>query len=210
MDKIATYFSEKIETAASFYKTRARLIDAAYLAQVEKLAKQTDDKVLAEFFRRTMQSDRIVSAVDDIRTLLKEGQIIEADRALERLEKNLEFVESHLRYPFFRTGAKQRKYLDGEAFGEQIVAAIKGYVERKCAALEAKIAVLEAQLEAKNFAYVGAHKDGRTYNVGQFVTYGGALWHCNQFHTRTRPGDGDASWTLAVKAGRDGKDAAHN
>jgi hypothetical protein len=38
-----------------------------------------------------------------------------------------------------------------------------------------------------------------------FVTYNGALWHSKIFHNMARLGDGDASWTLAVKSGRDGK-----
>jgi hypothetical protein len=43
---------------------------------------------------------------------------------------------------------------------------------------------------------------------GQFATYSGGLWHCNKFNTTTRhPGDVSAAWTLAVKSGRDGKDA---
>jgi hypothetical protein len=63
------------------------------------------------------------------------------------------------------------------------------------------------QLEQRSFSYQGTWKDGKVYSPGQFVTYSGGLWHSNVFHNKQRPGDGDAAWQLAVKAGRDGKDA---
>jgi len=71
--------------------------------------------------------------------------------------------------------------------------------------LEAKNVRLEAALEQRNFAYVGSFKEGATYSPGMFVTHSGNIWHC-QFRTTSRPGNGDAAWTLAVRAGRDGKD----
>jgi hypothetical protein len=39
------------------------------------------------------------------------------------------------------------------------------------------------------------------------VTWGGALWHCDA-PTKDKPGT--ENWTLAVKKGRDGKDAKPN
>lgn len=54
--------------------------------------------------------------------------------------------------------------------------------------------------------YCGVYVDGRTYERGDLVTYGGSAWHCNE-PTTTRPGDGAKGWTLMVKRGRDGKDA---
>jgi len=65
--------------------------------------------------------------------------------------------------------------------------------------LESRIAELEAR------EYRGPHEDGKCYTRGQYVSFKGSLWHCN-CETTQRPGDGPA-WTLAVKAGRDGKDA---
>jgi hypothetical protein len=114
MDEIAAYLKDKIERDVSFYETRISRVTPAYLAQVEKLAKRTKDPLLADHFRKTVRPDRIASAVADIRMQLKTGQIIEADRALDYLKENLNDVESRLKYPFFQTGAKQRKYLDGE------------------------------------------------------------------------------------------------
>jgi hypothetical protein len=53
--------------------------------------------------------------------------------------------------------------------------------------------------------YRGVYVEGKTYDKGDGVTYGGSEWHCNET-TTTKPGDGSKSWTLKVKRGRDGKD----
>jgi hypothetical protein len=47
----------------------------------------------------------------------------------------------------------------------------------------------------------------KTYERGDCVTWAGSEWHCNAT-TTAKPGDGSAAWTLKVKRGRDGKDAA--
>jgi hypothetical protein len=78
--------------------------------------------------------------------------------------------------------------------------------DERIAALENKITRLEAMIELKNFVYVGVFREGKAYSPGQFATHAGGLWHCNQFHTTTKPGNGNAAWTLAVKSGR-GRDA---
>jgi hypothetical protein len=54
-------------------------------------------------------------------------------------------------------------------------------------------------------AYRGVFESGRPYEKGDLVTWGGCVWHCNGA-TTTRPGTGAPEWTLAVKAGRDGRD----
>lgn len=53
--------------------------------------------------------------------------------------------------------------------------------------------------------YRGVHTAGEVYDVGDMVTCGGSLWHCNEI-TDGKPGEATAAWTLAVKRGRDGKD----
>lgn len=53
--------------------------------------------------------------------------------------------------------------------------------------------------------YRGVFADGETYVKGDTVTWGGSLWHCSA-ETVDKPGAGD-SWQLAVKKGRDGRDA---
>lgn len=52
--------------------------------------------------------------------------------------------------------------------------------------------------------YRGVWKDG-SYLPGDFVTWNGSVWHCGAA-TTDKPGAGSTAWTLAVKAGRDGKD----
>jgi hypothetical protein len=53
--------------------------------------------------------------------------------------------------------------------------------------------------------YRGVYAEGKTYERGDGVTWGGSEWHCNET-TTTKPGDGSKAWTLKVKRGRDGKD----
>jgi hypothetical protein len=54
-------------------------------------------------------------------------------------------------------------------------------------------------------SFEGVYQDGKSYDLGHLVTYGGSSWHCNE-PTTTKPGDGSKAWTLMVKRGRDGKD----
>lgn len=51
--------------------------------------------------------------------------------------------------------------------------------------------------------YCGVFKEGRAYEPGDMVTWGGSLWHCDKA-TSEKPGP--ENWSLAVKKGRDGKD----
>ena len=70
--------------------------------------------------------------------------------------------------------------------------------------LEARVDELESR---GNLKYCGVYKNGQMYYLGNFVTHGGSVWHCNG-PTLDTPGQGSA-WTLAVKqgaAGRDGRD----
>jgi hypothetical protein len=54
--------------------------------------------------------------------------------------------------------------------------------------------------------FCGVWATGARYEPGDLVTWQGSQWHCNAA-TGDRPGGGSAAWTLAVKCGRDGKDA---
>jgi hypothetical protein len=65
------------------------------------------------------------------------------------------------------------------------------------APLEARIRELEAQ---RGLKYVGPWKLGGDYNPGEFVSYGGGIWHCKQ-RTGTGPNQCHEAWTLAVKSG---------
>jgi hypothetical protein len=52
----------------------------------------------------------------------------------------------------------------------------------------------------------GVYVAGKRYHKGASVTAQGSIWTA-QADTRARPGDGSKDWRLAVKRGRDGKDA---
>ena len=55
--------------------------------------------------------------------------------------------------------------------------------------------------------YRNVYREDGEYDVGDFVTLSGSVWHCNFDGTKgIRPGAGAKEWTLAVKSGRDGKD----
>lgn len=52
----------------------------------------------------------------------------------------------------------------------------------------------------------GVFKSGQTYQRGDTVTWGGSLWIA-QVETGMKPDATDSGWRLAVRKGRDGKDA---
>jgi hypothetical protein len=54
-------------------------------------------------------------------------------------------------------------------------------------------------------SFEGVYQEGKSYDVGNLVTWAGSSWHCNE-STRDKPGEGSKAWTLMVKRGRDGKD----
>lgn len=52
----------------------------------------------------------------------------------------------------------------------------------------------------------GVYSEGKEYEEGDGVTWGGSYWIA-QRATTAKPDSGDSGWRLAVKRGRDGKDA---
>src|SRR5262249_6983752 len=92
---------------------------------------------------------------------------------------------------------EQLEEMLGRTVGEAIAEALRP--------LRKEIAELKAQLEAVKAAtpkYLGVFREGRVYDENSMVTHDGSVWHCNQ-RTSTPPGNGSASWTLAVRHGRD-------
>lgn len=53
--------------------------------------------------------------------------------------------------------------------------------------------------------YCGVYKAGTEYERGDFVTFAGSVWHCDE-STSEKPGTGSNNWTLSVKRGADGRD----
>jgi hypothetical protein len=65
--------------------------------------------------------------------------------------------------------------------------------------LTTRLNALEEQAKGwREFGYCGPHKQGEIYQIGNFVTHQGALWHCNR-KTQDQPGT-SSSWTLAMKS----------
>jgi hypothetical protein len=63
------------------------------------------------------------------------------------------------------------------------------------------------QLEARpSVKYAGTWKEKNFFGEGVLVTDNGSMWHAKRPSIGERPGQTDA-WTLAVKRGRDGRDA---
>jgi hypothetical protein len=96
------------------------------------------------------------------------------------------------------------------AFADNVLApgigkAVAGIVEERVAALKIEISRLQTALE--QFKYLGIWEEGRQYRAGNFVTFGGAIHHCNADTNSSKPGNGSSCWTLAAARGRDGKDA---
>jgi hypothetical protein len=94
---------------------------------------------------------------------------------------------------------------------------IKAVLKNRISDLEAVVAKLQEQqssltkeTEAFPFRYRGVWTATEDYRLNDFCTYRGAMWWC----AASCPGSPDATppgksvhWTLAVKSGRDGKDA---
>jgi hypothetical protein len=89
-----------------------------------------------------------------------------------------------------------------------IVDALKMFAEQTVEPLHAQIKSLQAELmEIKQRGlgvhYRGVWQHGSDYDLGDFVTYGGAMWHADK-PTKNKPGSSD-DWTLAVRKGIDGR-----
>jgi hypothetical protein len=80
--------------------------------------------------------------------------------------------------------------------------AVKAYIDSALGDFEKRLAALEAH----PFKYLGAWESSKAYGKNTLVTLDGCIWIARE-DTVQRPGDGSNSWTLAVKKGRDGKDA---
>ena len=98
--------------------------------------------------------------------------------------------------------------LSGRKIAAAIEPAIRGFVERKIAAAVAPLLVQikELQDRPKGLLYEGSWSEGSTYEKDSAVTYSGSLFVALR-RTSAKP-EGSPDWRLAVKRGRDGRDAA--
>jgi hypothetical protein len=74
----------------------------------------------------------------------------------------------------------------------------------RAAEAEERIAVLEDTIGKS--PWKGIWIPDENYPAGCFVSFGGSMWHADGPSKGQKPGEG-IGWTLAVKRGRDGKDA---
>ena len=83
-------------------------------------------------------------------------------------------------------------------------------IEERAAETERRSAQRVQRLEermdaATGLRYLGTHDPGEVYEPGDGVTHGGSLWVARA-RTSSKPGTDD-TWTLAIKRGKDGRDA---
>lgn len=87
---------------------------------------------------------------------------------------------------------------------------VKGYVDRSFDEFEAWIRGIEkrlVELETNQFSDEGVWVDLKSYRINHGVTHSGSYWIAQR---STQPGEKPGSgncWRLAVKAGKDGRDA---
>ncbi|NUZ07609.1 hypothetical protein [Piscinibacter koreensis] len=101
-----------------------------------------------------------------------------------------------------------------QAAMDELFTSVKGFVERSIAVHAGKSAeMLEQVLERLDnqppgLSYEGLWVAGKSYSKGMFVTHQGSVWASMVPNNQDQPGAGGGSWVLAVKRGRDGRDAA--
>lgn len=89
------------------------------------------------------------------------------------------------------------------AYFNECIEGIAKVVTERLTALEGRATALEAKPSLK---YEGVWDRAKVYSVGNFCTHEGSLWHCCDDNINAEPGP-SAAWRLAVKRGRDGRDA---
>jgi hypothetical protein len=68
------------------------------------------------------------------------------------------------------------------------------------------LARLETLEKRPTLKYLGTYDPDTQYQQGDFVTHSGSLWHCKSACQGQKPPNTNW-WQLAVKHGRDGKNA---
>lgn len=104
-----------------------------------------------------------------------------------------------------KDGRDGRDGKDGIASRDELNALVNAEVEKRLSdtvqkAVDAAIGALPLML------YKGVWSEGTGYREGNTVTFGGSGWVCMKSDTQEKPGTG-SDWTLAIKKGRDGRDA---
>ena len=130
------------------------------------------------------------------------SEVADLERAAEA-ERALALLQFHKALPPKRPRKKQTmlKMKDYQNLGEMTGKAIKDAV----APLEKRIAELESR--PAGLDYKGIYKPEYSYAKNAGVTHAGSIWVALKDLPPKEPGDANSGWQLAVKKGRDGKDA---
>jgi len=115
--ELAEYLRQKIEYGTADYTERVRRLSKGYLVEVEKLAGRTRDRVVAQYFRDTMDARHITIRCAQIRNLARAGKLIQAHGAFENLRAELQNVEWLLQRRYLSAGLG--KVQGGEAANVQ-------------------------------------------------------------------------------------------
>ena len=101
-------------------------------------------------------------------------------------------------------GSDIKSYIDD---GDKDVSKKLDHIELKFGQLVMRLNATCSNLERRfielgnpQLCYKGVWEEKVTYELGNFCTWQGGIWHCNR-RTTDKPGIGGPSWTLAVKSG---------
>ena len=162
-----------------------------------------DLEAFAEVVRLTIKA---ALAPEQVRNARLDQALTEARAEVSLLRERLAIAEARDPMP----GPAGPAGKDGEAFTAGDLECVQAPDDPRLVTLQfRKGAVITpaGQLQFRVPVFCGVHQAGASYEPGDLVTLQGSIWHCNAA-TRERPGTGAAAWTLAVKCGRDGKDAS--
>lgn len=98
-----------------------------------------------------------------------------------------------------------------ESLMKAIAPVLRSYLRDELTPIRRQMTELErrvAEVETKGLEFVGTFQRAATYRRGQAVSFDGSLWIAlRDTQSGEEPGQSKA-WQLAVKRGRDGRDAA--
>jgi hypothetical protein len=73
--------------------------------------------------------------------------------------------------------------------------------------VDLQLRVRELEQRPAGLRWLGIWDPERVYQRDEAVTDGGSVWACTESHRGRKPGQHPTHWRLAVKRGRDGRDA---
>lgn len=82
------------------------------------------------------------------------------------------------------------------------------YVEDRIKLATAPLLKRIDELEKRGVEYQGVYQRAQSYRRGSLITHDGSVWACiEDAQVNESPGSHPSKWQLAVRAGRDGRDA---